>query len=72
MAQQHNALSKEQDIRAAQRIYQEWDEALGAKDVEAAISPSTPQTAGLNRRSFATCSSLKQASSSAERSCETS
>ena len=36
--QHHTAVSKEQDIHAAERIYQEWDDALGAKDVEAAIS----------------------------------
>jgi ketosteroid isomerase-like protein len=39
MAQQHHTvLPKEQDIRSAERIYQEWDEALGAKDVEAAVA----------------------------------
>jgi hypothetical protein len=39
MTQQHNAtLPKESNIRAAERIYHEWDEALGAKNVEAAIS----------------------------------
>jgi hypothetical protein len=38
MAQQHHTLPKEQDVRSAERIYQEWDEALGAKDVEAAVA----------------------------------
>jgi hypothetical protein len=39
MAQQHHTvLPKDQDIRAAERIYHEWDAALGAKDVERAVS----------------------------------
>ena len=39
MAQQHHTvLPNEQDIRSAERIYQEWDAALGAKDVEAAVA----------------------------------
>jgi hypothetical protein len=43
MTQQHDtALAKEQDIRAAERIYHEWDEALGAKDVEAAVALYAP------------------------------
>jgi SnoaL-like domain len=43
MTQQDNTpLSKEQDIRAAERIYHEWDEALGAKDVEAAVALYAP------------------------------
>ena len=36
--QQHTVLPKEQEIRAAERIYHEWDAALGAKDVEAAVA----------------------------------
>jgi hypothetical protein len=38
MTQQDHTLPKEQDIRAAERIYRDWDQALGAKDVEAAIA----------------------------------
>jgi SnoaL-like domain len=39
MAQQHQTvLPKEQDTRAAERIYHEWDSALGAKDVDAAVA----------------------------------
>ena len=39
MAQQHQTvLPKEQDTRAAERIYHEWDSALGAKDIEAAVA----------------------------------
>jgi hypothetical protein len=39
MAEQHHTvLANEPDIRSAERIYQEWDEALGAKDVEAAVA----------------------------------
>ena len=39
MAQQHQTvLPKEQDTRAAERIYHEWGSALGAKDVEAAVA----------------------------------
>ena len=39
MAQQHQTvLPKEQDTPAAERIYHEWDSALGAKDVEAAVA----------------------------------
>lgn len=36
--QQHTILPNEQNVRSAERIYQEWDEALGAKDVEAAVA----------------------------------
>jgi hypothetical protein len=36
--QQHTVLPKEQEIRAAERIYHEWDSALGAKDLEAAVA----------------------------------
>jgi hypothetical protein len=32
----------EQAVRAAERIYHQWDEALGAKDVEAAIALYAP------------------------------
>ncbi|MBV8594090.1 MAG: nuclear transport factor 2 family protein [Caulobacteraceae bacterium] len=43
MDQQHHTLvPKEQDIRAAERIYHEWDAALGAKDVEAAVALYAP------------------------------
>src|SRR6201986_2651124 len=38
MTQQQHALPKEQDTQAAERIYHEWDAALGAKDVEAAVA----------------------------------
>jgi hypothetical protein len=39
---QNAALPQEQDIRAAERIYHEWDAALGAKDVEAAVALYAP------------------------------
>jgi len=43
MAQQHQTvLPKEQDTRAAERIYHEWDSALGAKDIEAAVALYAP------------------------------
>ena len=43
MTQQHDTtLPKEQDIRAAERVYHEWDAALGAKDVEAAVALYAP------------------------------
>jgi SnoaL-like domain len=43
MTQQHHTLlPKEHDIRAAERIYHEWDAALGAKDVEAAVALYAP------------------------------
>src|SRR5215469_3189436 len=43
MTQQHDtALLKEQDVHAAERIYHEWDAALGAKDVEAAVALYAP------------------------------
>lgn len=39
MTEQSNAaLADEQAARAAERIYHEWDKALGAKDVEAAMA----------------------------------
>ena len=43
MAEQgHTVPAREQDIRAAERIYQDWDAALGAKDVEAAVALYAP------------------------------
>lgn len=43
MTQQHDtALPREQDMRAAERIDHEWDAALGAKDVEAAVALYAP------------------------------
>jgi SnoaL-like domain len=39
---QDTALPKEQDIRTAERIYHEWDSALGAKNVEAAVALYAP------------------------------
>ena len=43
MAQQHHTLlPNEPDTRAAERIYHEWDAALGAKDVEAAVALYAP------------------------------
>ena len=34
--------ANEQAIRAVERVYHEWDEALGAKDVEAAVALYAP------------------------------
>jgi SnoaL-like protein len=43
MAEQANTIrAGEQAIQAAERIYHKWDDALGAKDVEAAIALYTP------------------------------
>src|SRR5690348_4822460 len=36
--QRDTTLLRQQEIRAAERIYHEWDAALGAKDVEAALA----------------------------------
>ena|ERR1700722_5632470 len=44
MTEQHNKdLVDEQAIRVAERIYHEWDEALGARDVDAAIALYAPK-----------------------------
>jgi hypothetical protein len=40
--QRNTGLVDEQAVRAAERIYHLWDEALGAKDVEAAIALYAP------------------------------
>jgi SnoaL-like protein len=43
MTEQANTIrAAEQAIQAAERIYHKWDDALGAKDVEAAIALYTP------------------------------
>jgi hypothetical protein len=43
MSQQCNTgVADAEAVRAAERIYHEWDEALGAKDVEAAIALYSP------------------------------
>jgi SnoaL-like protein len=42
LMRQDTALPAEQHIRAAERIYHEWDSALGEKDVEAAVALYAP------------------------------
>jgi hypothetical protein len=42
MTEPHTGRVDEQAVRAAERIYHQWDEALGAKDVEAAITLYAP------------------------------
>jgi len=46
MTEQHNPdFVGQQSVRAAERIYHQWDEALGAKDVDAVIALYAPDCA---------------------------
>lgn len=44
----------QQSVWAAERIYHQWDEALGAKDVDA-VTRYTPRIAPWSRRSSDIC-----------------
>jgi hypothetical protein len=63
MAERSNIpLAEGKAAQAAERIYHEWDAALGAKDLDAAMALYAPDCV-LDRRSSGTCWGQKSASS---------